>query len=339
MPTPEIDVLLCSACGAPIPLAGASSGEARCPHCGASASLPAGQRELRAIEEQDEASRQRAQALFAGLDSPPSLLVRVLAAVFDQPGFLFWIFFGVPVGLASIFAGLAFDARWHQAPAVTVAVIFSALFGFAFLPRVLGIYAHRRAGGRRVLLAGLAAQRPRTPGGPARCRACGAPLDVLPGALVVRCGHCGADSAVVVRTPLLAKARRAARVAARTIDEAVAIDRRERAGTRRELVRELGRYALWTSIFGGLFAVFMWDDARATARDDGSAPALGITALVLGTFLLIGMLLVSAGRTPDGAAEESRLRRDESDLPGWVRTLGPVGFWVALWLLRWAIWR
>ncbi len=155
----------------------------------------------------------------------------------------------------------------------------------------------------------------------------------------MRCVHCGVDSALVVRTPLLAKARRAARAAARTIDEAVAIDRRERAETRRELVRELGRYALWTSVFGGLFAVFMWDDAGVTARNDGAAPAFGITAIVLGTFLLIGMLMASAGRARDGSAEEVRLRREESDLSGWVRTLGPVGFWVVLWLLRWAIWR
>jgi hypothetical protein len=204
------------------------------------------------------------------------------------------------------------------------------------LPRTLGIYAHRRAGGRRILLAGLIARPPKSPGGPAGCRLCGAPLDVARGALVVRCVHCGADSAVVVRTPLLVRARKAARATARTLDEAVALDRRERAGTRRELLRELARYALWTSIFGGLFAVWSWDYARVTALGDDSAPGLGIAALVVATFLLIAMLFRSGARE---GAEEARLRREDGGVPAWVRTVGPLGFWAVLWLLRWAIWR
>jgi LSD1 subclass zinc finger protein len=332
---PAVDVLRCPACGADVPLG--QPDDARCVHCGASVPLPAAHRELRRIQHDDEAARQRAQALFSTLDSPPWLLTRILAALFDQPMFAFWIFFGVPVGLVSIVAGLAFDARFHPPAAATVGMIFGVLFLFAFLPRSIGIYANRRAGGRRLLLAGLAAKPPRLPGGPAGCRECGAPLEVPPGAIVVRCVYCGADSAVQVRTPLLALARRAARAAAHTIDEAAALDRRERAGTRGTLARELRRYLLVTATFGGLFAVWAWDYQRVTARADESAPGLGIAALVLGTLLLIVMLLRSVG-SDDRATEELRLRREGNGLPGWVRTVGPLGLWAVLWMMRFAIW-
>jgi DNA-directed RNA polymerase subunit RPC12/RpoP len=335
VPSLAVDVLRCPACGAHVPLGQADV--ARCAHCGAAVPLAEAYRELRRLQGEHEASRQRAQELFSTLDSPPWLLTRVLAAVFDQPMLVFWIFFGVPVGLASIFAGLAVDARFHPSPLVTNGVIFAALFAFAFLPRSIGIYANRRAGGRRLLLAGLAAKPPRLPGGPAGCRDCGAPLEVPPGATVARCVYCGADSAVQVRTPFLARTRKAAQYAARTIDEAVALDRRERAETRRTFTRELGRYVLLTSTFGALFGVWMWDDARVTALADDSAPAYGISALIIGTLLLIVVMLRSVG-SDKRATEEDKLRRDDNGLPGWVRVVGPIGFWVVLWALRLAIW-
>jgi len=336
-------VLRCPACGADVPL-GPSDGDANdasdatCAHCGKAVPLPAAYRELRSLQHEDRAARRRGQALFATLDSPPWLLTRVLAAIFDQPMPVFWFFFGVPVGLASIFAGLWADARFHPPAAVTAAVSFLVLLAFAFVPRALGIYANRRAGGRRVLLAGLAAQPPKLQGGPAGCRECGAPLDVPPGAMVARCVYCGADSAVHVRTRFLARARSAARATVHTIDDAAAIDHRERAETRRTLTSELLRYGMLTSIFGGLWATWMWDDTRATARGDDSAPAIGLTALVVGTLLLI-VLMFRSGGSDARATEEARLRREVNGLPGWVRVVGPLGFWVLLWVLRVAIWR
>ncbi len=336
MPAPELDVLRCAACGADVSLDQADDG--RCVHCGQAVRIPESHRELRSLQREDQSARHRAQALLSTLDSPPWLLTRVLAAVFDQPALAFWFYFGVPVGLVSIAAGLAVDAQLHPSPAATVGVIFVVLFAFAFLPRSLGIYANRRAGARRVLLAGLAAQPPRSPGGPARCRSCGAPLEIPAGAVLARCLHCGVESAVRIRTPFLARVRRATRAAVRTLDEAAAIDRRERAAMRRELVRELRRYGLATSTFGGLFAVWAWDYQRVSDRDDGSAPALGILALVIGAFLLIAMLFRSS-RTDPHEVQEARDRRGDSDLPPWVRVLGPIGFWVVLWGIRLLVWR
>jgi hypothetical protein len=336
VPSAAVDILRCPACGADVPLG--RTEPPRCAHCGTAVPLPEAHRELRSLEHQDEATRHRAQALLSTLDSPPWLVTRVLAAVFDQPMLAFWILFGVPVGLVGIAAGLLVDARFHPPPAATVGVIFGVLFVFTFLPRSIGIYANRRAGGRNVLLAGLAAQPPKLPGGPALCRACGAPLEVPPATIVARCAYCGVESAVRIRTRFLAHVRRASLATARTVDEAAALDRGERADTRRTFARELGRYLLMTSIFGGLFATWMWDEQRATARGDDSAPVLGILSLVLGTLLLIVVLLRSMGSSDRRAAEEARLRRAGSGLPGWVRVAGPLGFWAVLWLIRLAVW-
>ena len=92
------------------------------------------------------------------------------------------------------------------------------------------------------------------------------------------------------------------------------------------------------AIFGGLWATWMWDDARATARGDDSAPAIGLAALIVGTLLLIVFMFRSGG-SDARATEEARLRREGNGLPGWVRVAGPLGFWVLLWVLRVAIWR
>jgi DNA-directed RNA polymerase subunit RPC12/RpoP len=332
---PAVDVLRCPGCGAAVSIG--PSDEARCAHCGQTVPLPEGHRALRLLQREQEAAWGRARALFSKLDSPPWLATRIFAAVFDQPMFVFWIFFGVPVGLVSIFVGLAVDGRLHPPVAATVGVIFAMMFVLTFLPRSIGIYANRRAGARSLLVAGLAARPPRLPGGPAQCRACGAPLEVPAGAVVARCAHCGVESAVRVRTPFLARTRRSTRATVLTIEQAAAIDREERAATRRTVARELGRYLLTIAIFGGLFATAMWDFDRAQKRDDGSAPALGITALVVGTLLLIAMFFRSGGSDPQGV-DEARERRTDNGLPAWVRTVGPFGFWAILWLLRWAIW-
>jgi DNA-directed RNA polymerase subunit RPC12/RpoP len=332
---PSVDVLRCPRCGADVPLGAAD--EARCVHCGAGVPLPEAHRQLQALQREDDATRSRAHALFASLDSPPWLVTRVIAAVFDQPMFVFWIFFGVPVGLASIFAGLVVGDRAGSTLLLTAAT-FGSLFVLTFLPRSFGIYANRRTGARRVLLGGLQARPPKSPGGPASCRECGAPLDVHEGALVARCAYCGADNAVRVRTPFLDRTRRAVRTAAHTIDEAAALDQRERAETRGVFLRELLRYGMIIGVFAALFGTFMWDDARAQARGDDSAPALGITALVLGTFLLIGLFFWSGGRS-DRDAEEARQRREGNALPSWVRVVGPPGVWVVLLVVRWLVFR
>ena len=83
----QVDVLRCPACGADVPL-GARPAWPRGPSRGARIAgrpcrSPSPHRELRRVQREDETARRRAQALFSTLDSPPWLVTRVLAAVFD----------------------------------------------------------------------------------------------------------------------------------------------------------------------------------------------------------------------------------------------------------------
>lgn len=79
---------------------------------------------------------------------------------------------------------------------------FLGLGGFLLLltavPKVLFEYLESFAQVRRQLQACLAAQPPKTSGGPATCRSCGAALAIPTGALGVRCVYCQADNLVAL---------------------------------------------------------------------------------------------------------------------------------------------
>jgi LSD1 subclass zinc finger protein len=66
------------------------------------------------------------------------------------------------------------------------------------LPALLAGHARAMATARRELQGALAAGAPTTPGGPATCRNCGAPLDVPRGTLGVRCAYCSSDNLVAL---------------------------------------------------------------------------------------------------------------------------------------------
>lgn len=243
--------------------------------------------------------------MFATLDSPPWLVTKVAARIFDQPALLFWLFFGLPLGILSVVYGISLADRvsvaLHRGPKASetlmIAVIFALLFTFTFIPRVVGVYANRRASARALLIGGLAARPPRVAGGAHRCRICGAPLERHEGATVARCLYCHADNAIRVRTVLVEKTREVVERVERTIGEAFDRDRRERAQTRRILLSELLRYLAWTCVFGALFATYVWDDARnKTAGEPQKMTALGKFCVVAIGSLLIALPIVALER-------------------------------------------
>lgn len=69
---------------------------------------------------------------------------------------------------------------------------------FVVLPAILFAKEHALADVRRGIHASLAAAMPEHPGGPSRCRSCGAALDIPQGALGVPCVYCGADNLVAL---------------------------------------------------------------------------------------------------------------------------------------------
>jgi hypothetical protein len=187
------------------------------------------------------------------------------------------------------------------------------LFVVVFVPRVLGIYANRRASGRMRLVAALAARPPKTAGGPALCRSCGAPVHVVAGELIAVCPYCGTENAVHIQTELADAAVKSARRLASTVAEVAAIDRKERRSVRIQLVRELVRYLWPTVVFGAAFALA--DNKK-----------YGAIAVVVAGLLLIALPIISAVRAGKHKSDETD-RRAGNDVPGWVAALGPILVW------------
>jgi hypothetical protein len=319
----ELEVLRCSGCNAPLVLGDADS--IACASCGVQTPVPGAYRELVRARSDDAGLRADAERVLRGLDRPPGLVVKVLARVLDQPMLAFLLLYGVPATLYAIAFGLRAN-RWlaprlHVASPddvplwMTVFVISGVLFAIAFVPRVLGVYANRRATGRARLLASLRARPPEVAGGPSACRLCGAPLAVATDAIVATCSYCRAENAVVVATPLVEAFRRAVGTLGKTIADVALRDRAERRLHWRSLVKELGRYALRTVLLGTGFAF-------ATQETSEHRPTVPADIAIVATPILFIYLIyrsVKQRATDDGAA-----RREANDVPGWVGVVGPL---------------
>lgn len=319
----KLDVLRCTSCSAPLIL---GDGDAiACPSCGTSNPIPATYRDLRAARHDDPAIRARAEAVLRKLDSPPSMVVKVLAKCLDLPMLAFLMLYGIPVGLFAILEADHFNAwlapRLHLASAddvpfgYMVAMIFGILLVIAFIPRAFGVYANRRVIDRSWLLGALRAKQPKVAGAAAECRTCGAPLAVLPNSIVAICGYCGTESAVVVDTGVAERAKSVVRNLGATMAEACQHDRAERRATLWLLGKELGRYTFRAIILGGLCALGSQEDA------DKHSTTLGIAGLV-GFILMVFVFIFSSARyaKTDDAIE----RRSGNDVPDWVGIAGPL---------------
>jgi predicted RNA-binding Zn-ribbon protein involved in translation (DUF1610 family) len=325
-----VDALRCSKCGAAVPLGNGDT--TTCAHCGAQTVVPEAHRQLRALREKNASLRADAEHAFAQLDRPPNLVIGILARTFDLSMFAFLLVYGTPVGLVSIFAGLAASNRIAQrehlsendAPFwVVIVVAAAALLVMVFIPRVMGVYANRRATGRATLVTALAAHLPKMPGGPSTCRSCGAALEFGADATVVRCVYCGTENAVRIRTQLLEQTEKKVRSLSRSIQNAVTSDAVERSRTRTLLLRELGRYVLRTTILAGLFGVEAY--TLDQANQNGSSPTIGILAAVALVVVVIFFIFRSATAQDD--ADE---RRAGNPAPAWISVVGPIVFWVLL---------
>lgn len=310
---------------------------AQCAHCGARVRIPEQHRELQRRAAAHEAARREAEALLVRLDTPPSYPTKIAARVLDQPMLGFWLFYGIPVGIGSVLAALRANTSlapvlgYASADDVPLWLTFSEILLLvclvAFVPRVLGVYANRRASARRLLLAGLAAKPPSAKGGPAMCRVCGAPLTIPDGAVVARCLYCEADNALRIRHALVAGTAAAAQTTARSVQEAAARDREERSHTRTQLLRELARYLVTTALFAGLITVYAIDTERDAVKRHDATPVLGFVALTVAVLLLIGLMLFSRG-----GGDEERARREANDVPSWVAVVGPIVLLIVLYI-------
>jgi hypothetical protein len=314
---PALAPLACSQCAGSIPFGDDATTE--CPFCHAINEVPTAYREMRTSKLAAATTRAEAETVLARLDRPAARVTKIAARMLDLPMLLFFVGFGIPVGLIAIGLGLRFE-YWLAArsgdpvpPWMMFSATFSALFVMIFVPRVLGIHANRRATGRMRLLAALEARPPTTPGGPSSCRRCGAPLHVGDDALLAVCAYCGAEHAVHVKTHVIDAVRGAARQLATTLHEAAEADRGERRQTRRMLVRELIRYVWPTAVFGAALAV-------------ADVPDVGPVVASLAGLFLIGLVIYSLARKRTADERERAAGNDTSH--GWV-LLGVALVWAA----------
>ena len=313
-----LEVLACSGCSAPLAL---GDGDAvTCPSCGAVTPVPPAYRDMHRARGEDVQLRVEAERLLRRVDRPPHVVTKILARVLDQPMFVFLALFGVPVGLAAIFFSIGVADRWlapmlHVATpddvpfGFPIAIMFASLFVIAMVPRALGVYANRRATGRARLLGALAAHPPKTPGGAASCRRCGAPLAVAPDELVAICSYCRAENAVGLETKLVVATKAMVEELGLTVRDVAARDRSDRAETLHKLGMEVRRYAIRTVLLGGGFA------------------ASGISQVATIATVVLFIYYIASSSSEDDAAT----RNAGNDVPAWVGTVGSIVVTGVLW--------
>ena len=313
-----VEVLHCDKCGAAVTLGDGSV--SRCAHCGADVVVPEPHRLLRDAQLADEALRKRAEKLFVTLDRPPSTPLKIAVAIFDQPFLLFFFFFAIPIFVLSlqgtmwielhVFGVDLFGPPGHgpDSAAGPTLMIFAQVMLLAFLPRAVGVYVHRAITSRAVLVTALAVRPPLTPGGPAHCRECGAPIDVAPEVLLVRCAYCRAENAL---RPRLRPVQKAVSALREGVEEAVTRHAEERKALWRKLLMQLFRYARRTGLVALLFVI----SSDLAPRDD-------VAIRFLSSFAVVGLFFYWAFFSrSDEEKEDASARRSDNDLPGWARVL------------------
>jgi len=177
--------------------------------------------------------------------------LRVLLAVLLLPlGALYGILWLTAKGLhrlAPLFGFDLVDVLSLGGAFLALGLLLYLLFA---VPLALHGYAESFARVRRRLQACLAARPPRTSGGPALCRSCGAALVVPQGALGVRCAYCEADNLVALSQRWVSNVKGAAKNLHHQVSSALEEERRTRARASR---------AAWTIVLLGLLLpILVW---------------------------------------------------------------------------------
>lgn len=276
---PRIEPLTCPACGGPVPLA--DKDEVRCPYCGAAVPIPEEHRALRRELATLTSERRTAEGLYRRLGEPPSRVLR-LFLVFESPWFWlfgagFWIVFCVTAFTFAVPFVAAHLLRINANDVLTAQQLdminIGGTLGTIVLGLLLAAWNHKRVVSLGGLQAALAAAPPSSPGGPARCRTCGAALGVAPGALGARCDYCHADNLVQIPPDWVRRASQLARSVARATDDAVRAEREARSKLRWSL--------FWRLVLGGgPVALLMVGFASASSNGQGE---LDVDSSVMGS--------------------------------------------------------
>lgn len=223
MNDPALRPLACARCGAVLALGQGKT--TRCAYCGTDTPVPEEYATLQRAAQSFAADRNLARQLYGDLGEPPGWFVRawgrgakgsaevgvfiiggLVALTFESP------LVGVPMIAAAAYAlgypvaalmrGVGWLAGgWLQGPLspfLVLAVTTLVVTLLVAVPAVIFGKERALAAVRRDVHASLAAALPERPGGPSRCRSCGAALDVPDGARGVPCPYCKADNLVAL---------------------------------------------------------------------------------------------------------------------------------------------
>lgn len=245
----SLEPLTCPACTGAVPLVDAD--ETKCPYCGAAVPVPEALRQLRRGLASVDDERAAAARLYRRLGTPPPRVLRAFT-FFDSP--FFWMFalgFWVVAGLTVFILGVPWVGE-HLLKVNTIDVLsesqqqmisMGGTFGSIAVGLLLAGWSRKRMVSLGSLQAALAAAPPRSSGGPAQCRRCGAALSVAPGALGVRCDYCRADNLVAIPPDWLGRVQRLSKNMASEGRAAIADEAKARASLRWSL--------LWRLVIGG----------------------------------------------------------------------------------------
>ncbi|MEZ4219888.1 MAG: hypothetical protein R3B13_03095 [Polyangiaceae bacterium] len=231
-PPTELAPLGCTNCGAALCLGvGATT---RCSYCAAEAAIPDTYLGLQRSAREFAKNRELAADLYGEVGQPPGPLLRmwwtgadktaqagkgvltaILGLMLQTPlGFLLLpsaaYLLGYPVAAVLRVSGLIAPEQFEKDSTTYIVLLATAgvMIVLAAIPAVLLRRERELAPVRGAIHASLAATPPQHAGGPARCRQCGAGLDVPPGALGVPCVYCRADNLVALPEPWVAHLRR-----------------------------------------------------------------------------------------------------------------------------------
>ncbi len=198
---------------------------AHCAYCGADTPIPDAYAALQRATQSFAADRNLAQQLYGDVGNPPGWFLRKWGrgaegsadlGVFIVGGLVVLTFENPIVGLpmlsaaayalgypvAALMRAIGWLAGgWLQGPLspfLVLAVTTLAVTLLVAVPSVIFGKERALAAVRRDIHASLAAALPERPGGPSRCRNCGAALDVPAGARGVPCPYCKADNLVAL---------------------------------------------------------------------------------------------------------------------------------------------
>lgn len=256
-------VLACEGCGEPLAIGDADW--VLCPACGKREVVPEAYRALRDANVETSGARERITAFYRQLARGPRwddwLLDRFglerTVSIFTA----MVVVYGVALLASPILVVWAAWQLFAESPRVNFyqvlgpaerglvygVVVFVALLVPAIAWWLTGWNRQRR---RELLAAALAAGRPKREGGPALCRACGAPLSVATGACAATCLYCRTENLIVPSGRVLASAEKRAL----TLDEVI----EEEAWQRRKVRRGLVAAMLLPTLAGLVMLLGMW---------------------------------------------------------------------------------